>query len=193
MAYLFPGGHWPRKGVWGCAALKTPFSRLTCSSQGSHFKQKSQFTRPLLRKFGNFSLYSLKIYLTSPQIWKFSAHKPPNLEILSSQAPNLGLFSSQAPLFRGKYQFTSPTVRKSGPHTPTWKKVECPPPGISVQEGSSGTRFDHGQFEIKTFPIYAPSYCLAYLNFKCHIGVSQTICYRMVTLRSKSSIPSVTY
>ena len=30
--------------------------------------------------------------------------------------------------------------------------------GIYVQEGSSGTRFDHGQFEIKTFPIYAPPY-----------------------------------
>ena len=25
-----------------------------------------------------------------------------------------------------------------------------------VQKGSSGTYFDHGQFEIKTFPIYAP-------------------------------------
>ena len=45
------------------------------------------------------------------------AHKPPNLEI----------FSSQAPLFRGKYQFASPTLRESGLHTPTWKKVECPP------------------------------------------------------------------
>ena len=127
-----PGGHWPRKGVWECAALKTPFSRLSCRSQGSHFKQKSQFTRPLLRTFRNFSLNSLNFHpkfssqapkfgnfqLTSPQIWKFSAHKPPNLEI----------FSSQAPLFRGKCQFTSPTLRKSGPHTPTWKKVECPPP-----------------------------------------------------------------
>ena len=28
--------------------------------------------------------------------------------------------------------------------------------GIFVQEGSSGTCFDRGQFEIKTFPIYAP-------------------------------------
>ena len=28
--------------------------------------------------------------------------------------------------------------------------------GTFVQEGSSGTRFVHGQFEIKTFPIYAP-------------------------------------
>ena len=31
--------------------------------------------------------------------------------------------------------------------------------GIFVQEGSSGTRFDHGQFEIKTFLIYTPPYC----------------------------------
>ena len=127
------GGHWPRKGVWGCAALKTPFSRLSCRSQGSHFKQKSQFTRPPFQKIWKFSLYSLNFHpnfssqapkfgnfqLTSPQIWKFSAHKPPNLEI----------FRSQAPLFRGKCQFASPTLRKSGPHTPTWKKVECPPPG----------------------------------------------------------------
>ena len=30
--------------------------------------------------------------------------------------------------------------------------------GIFIQEGSSGTHFDHGQFEIKTFPIYAPPY-----------------------------------
>ena len=128
------GGHWPRKGVWGCAALKTPFSRLSCRLQGSHFKQKSQFTRPLLRKFGNCSLNSLNFHpnfssqapkfgnfqFTSPQIWKFSAHKPPNLEI----------FRSQAPLFRGKCQFASPTLQKSGPHTLTWKKVECPPWGL---------------------------------------------------------------
>ena len=127
------GGHWPRKGVWGCAALKTPFSRLSCRSQGSHFKQRVSSQDPLFRKFGNFSLNSLNFHpnfssqapkfgnfqLTSPQIWKFSTHKPPNLEI----------FRSQAPLFRGKCQFTSPTLRKSGPHTPTWKKVECPPPG----------------------------------------------------------------
>ena len=27
--------------------------------------------------------------------------------------------------------------------------------GIFLQKGPSGTRFDHGQFEIETFPIYA--------------------------------------
>ena len=28
--------------------------------------------------------------------------------------------------------------------------------GIFVQKGSSGTRFDHGQFEIETFPTSTP-------------------------------------
>ena len=73
-----------------------------------------------------------------------------NLEILAStaslnfhpnfgsQAPYLEIFSSQAPLFRGKCQFASPTLRKSGPHTPTWKKVECPPPpSFSLSRTSS--------------------------------------------------------
>ena len=112
-------GHLPRKGVWGCVALKTPFSRLSCSSQGSHFKQKCQFTRPPFEKIWNFRIYSLNLCLNlalKPQIWKFSAHKPPNLEI----------FSSQAPSFRSKYQFASLTLWKSGLHTPTWKKLSAP-------------------------------------------------------------------
>ena len=53
--------------------------------------------------------------------------------------------------------------------------------GIFVQEGSGGTHFDQGQFEIKTFPIYAPSLCLrlvstqkfwkiqSALNFHCNV------------------------
>ena len=83
---------------------------------------------PLLRKFGNFSLYNLNFhpkYLTSP---KFG-----NFQLTSSQAPNLEIFSSQAPLFRGKYQFTSLIFQKSGLHTPTWKKVECPGGGDQFQ------------------------------------------------------------
>ena len=86
---------------------------------------------PLLRNFGNFSFCSLnfhKFLLSNPQIWKFSAHKAKNLEIFSSQAPKFGKIQFTSPLFRGKYHFASPTLRKSGPHTPTWKKVECPPP-----------------------------------------------------------------
>ena len=61
-----PGGHWPRKGV--CMGMCGPdmkifFSRLSCSSQGSHFKsissKKISSQDPLLRKFGIFSCYSL--------------------------------------------------------------------------------------------------------------------------------------
>ena len=86
------------------AARKGPISSKRVSSQD-----------PLLRKFGNFSLYSLIFHpnfssqapkfgifssqapkfgnfpLTSPQIWKFSAHKPPFSEAnASSQAPHFG-------------------------------------------------------------------------------------------------------
>ena len=42
---------------WGCAVLKTPFSRLSCSSQGSYFKQTSlkvSSQDPLLRKIWKF-------------------------------------------------------------------------------------------------------------------------------------------
>ena len=118
------GGHWPRKGVWGCAALKTLFSCLSRSSQWSHFKQKSlkvSSQDPLLRnKLKFYSLYSLNFC--------------PNF---SSQAPKFEKFSSQDPSFRAKIQFTnftSPTLWKSGLRTSTWKHVECPPPTQSQTE-----------------------------------------------------------
>ena len=103
---------------------KTPFweNLEILASTASYFTQILAHKPPILEifssqvpKIGNFPL-------TSPQILKFSAHKPPNFEI----------FRSQAPIFRGKLPFASPTLRKSGPHTPTWKKVECPPRGSHV-------------------------------------------------------------
>ena len=123
-------------------ARKGPISSKRVSSQD-----------PLLRKFGHFSLNSLNFHpnfssqapkfgnfqLTSLQIWKFSAHKPPNLEI----------FRSQAPLFRGKCPFASPTLWKSGPHTPTWKKVECPPPPPGVLVHKSGLIWPTSQKELQ--------------------------------------------
>ena len=90
--------------------------------------KESVHKTPLLRKFGNFSLYShnfAQILARGPQIWKFSAHKP-QMKLSAHKPPNLEIFSSQAPLFRGKYPFASPTLQKSGPHTPTWKKLSAP-------------------------------------------------------------------
>ena len=83
------------------------------------FQAKELVHKTPFWEFGNFSLNSLDFHpnfssqapkfghfqLTSPQIWKFSAHKPSNLEI----------FRSQAPLFRGKCQFASPTLRGVDP------------------------------------------------------------------------------
>ena len=37
-----------------------------------------------------------------------------------------------------------------------------------VREGSSGTRFDHGRLEIKTFPIYSQLHC------SCIPGLGET-------------------
>ena len=146
-ATLEPGGHWPRKEVCRCAALKTP-GRFTplLSLEESHFKQKSRVSSqdPFWE--------NLEILPSTAAIFaKILAHKPPNLEIFSSQAPKFGNFQFTSPLiwkfsvhkplkfgnfqftsppsFRGKYQFASPTLRKSGPHTPTWKKNWVPPPG----------------------------------------------------------------
>ena len=136
-----PGwGYWPRKWVWGCAALKTPYSRLSWSSKGPISSKRVSSQDPLLRKFWNFSLYSLNFcqnfssqvpkfgncQLTSPQVWKFSVHKLPNLEIFSSQAPKFGNFS--------KSPLSEASISSQAPHfgnlvcTPLpEKKVECLP------------------------------------------------------------------
>ena len=133
--YWYPGGGTDlERGYGDVRPWRPPFHASPAARKGPTSSKRVSSQDPLLRKLGNFSLNSLNFHpnfssqapkfgnfqLTSPQIWKFLAHKPPNLEI----------FRSQAPLFRDKCQFASPTLRKSGPHTPTWKKVECPPPGL---------------------------------------------------------------
>ena len=143
--HFFPGGGGGtndlEKGYGDMPAWRPPFQASPVVRKGPISSKTVSWQDPLLRKFGNLAstasifakllahkppnleIFSSKapkfgnFQFTSPQIWKFSVHKPPNLEI----------FSSQAPSFRGKNQFASPTLRKSGLHTPTWKKVECPP------------------------------------------------------------------
>ena len=115
------GGHWPRKGVWGYAALKTPFLRLSCPSQGSHFKQKSQVSRPPFEKILKFLASTASIFT------QILAHKPPNLEIFSSQAPKFGNFYAHKP------PFSEANVSSQAPHfgnpgrTPLPEKSWVPP------------------------------------------------------------------
>ena len=128
------GGTDLEKGYGDVRPWRPPFHASPLVRKGAISNKRVSSQDPLLRKFRIFSLYSLNFcqnfssqapkfgnfQLTSPQIWKFSVHKPLNLEV----------FSSQAPSFRCKYQFASPTLQKSGPHTYTSKKVECPPPRV---------------------------------------------------------------
>ena len=126
------GGTDLERGYGDVRPSRPPFHASPAARKGPISSKRVSSQDPLLRKFGNFSLNSLNFHpnfssqapkfwnfqLTSPQILKFSAHKPPNLEI----------FCSQAPLFRGKCHFASPTLRKSRSHTPTKKKLSAPPP-----------------------------------------------------------------
>ena len=87
------------------SARKTPFHASPVVPKCPISSNKSQFTRPIWENF--------EILASTASIFaQILAHKPPNLEIFSSQ--------------------TSPTLRKSGLHTPTWKKVECPPRDSSL-------------------------------------------------------------
>ena len=87
-------------GVWGDAALKTPF-HTSPVLQESHFKQQSlkvsHKAPPPILKNGRFELQVHQKYSQN-----FSSHA------LKSDSS-----SSQDPLFRGNFQFASPTLRKS--------------------------------------------------------------------------------
>ena len=128
-----------------CGPERPPFHASPVVRKGPISSKRVSSQDPLLRKFGNFILYSLNFA-------KILAHKNPNFEIFSLQASNLEIFSSQASKF-GHFQFSSTlfqrqvSVRK--PHTseiqaahPYLKKVECPPPPPEyitsyIQQGTS--------------------------------------------------------
>ena len=120
-----PGGTDLEKGYGDVRPWRPPFHATPVVRKGPISSKRVNSQDPLMRKFGNFSLYSLNF-----------------CQNFSSQAPNLEIFSSQTPKF-GNFQFTSPlfqrqvSVRK--PHTseiraahPCLKKVECPPQELHI-------------------------------------------------------------
>ena len=130
---LARGGTDLERGYGDVRPWRLPFHASPAVCKGPISSKRVSSQDPLLRKFGNFSLYSLNFRpnfssqapkfgnykLTSPRIWKFSVHKPPNLEIFSSQAPppfSKASISSQAPHFGNPGR------------TPLPEKVECSPP-----------------------------------------------------------------
>ena len=116
------GGHWPRKGIWGCAALKTPFSPLL------------QFTRVPFQAKESVHKTSfwenLEILVSTASMFaQILAHKPPNLEIFSSQAPRFENFQFTSPLFQRQISVRKPHMhfRNLG-HTPLPEKKNTVPP-----------------------------------------------------------------
>ena len=99
------GGTDLERGYGDVRPWRPPFHASPAARKGPISSKRVSSQDPLLRKFGNFSLNSLNFHpnfssqapkfgnfqLTSPQIWKFSSHKPPFSEAnVSSQAPHFG-------------------------------------------------------------------------------------------------------
>ena len=106
------GGHSHWKGVWGCAAVMTPFF------QTSHRSLAYQFTvnAPLLCPF--FSIFR-----------KFLHFQPCFGQNSSSLDPNFSKFSFLRPLFFKENPLPRPYILKPAWHTSTKKKLSAPPPG----------------------------------------------------------------
>ena len=105
------GGHWPRKGVWGCAAVMTPFFQ---ASRGSLAYQFTIIAPLLCPPFSNFR----KIFNFQPCFG----------QNFSSQDANFPNFRSLDPWFFKENPLPRPYFWKPVWHIPTQKKVECPPP-----------------------------------------------------------------
>ena len=135
--WQFPGGGGTdlERGYGDVRPWRPPFHASPAARKGPISSKRISSQDPLLRKFGNFSLNSLNFHPN------FSSHAPKfgHFQLTSPQI--LETFRSQAPLFRGKCQFASPTLRKSGPHTPTWKKLSAPPPRGTIHLHSSNWQF----------------------------------------------------
>ena len=108
------------RGYGDVLSWRPPFHASPVVHKGPISSNSLSSKAPLLRKNGKFSL-------SSPQIWKFSVHKPPKLEIFSSQAPKFGNFQFKSPPFQRQLSVHKPPLQKSGPHTPTKKKLSAPP------------------------------------------------------------------
>ena len=106
-----PGGHSHWKGVWGCAAVMTPFFQASRRSLAHQFTLNAPLLCPL------FSIFR-----------KFLHFQPCFGQNSSSLDPSFSKFSFSRPPFFQENPLPRPYIFKPAWHTPTKKKVECPPP-----------------------------------------------------------------
>ena len=113
--HFMPGGHWPRKGIWGCAS---PIVR-----KGLILSKRVSSQDPFWE--------NLEILASTASIFtQILAHKPPNLEIFSPQAPKFGNFQFTSPSFQRQISVRKPHTSEIRAAHPYLKKVECPLPGF---------------------------------------------------------------
>ena len=116
-----PGGHWPRKGVWGCAAPMTLFTPFLPLARVPFQAKESVHKTPLWE--------NLDILASTASIFtQILAHKPPNLEIFSSRAPKLGNFPLTSPPFQRQMSVRKPHTSEIRAAHPYLKKSWVPPP-----------------------------------------------------------------
>ena len=117
--------------VWMCGPedpLFTPLLPLArVPFQAIESVRKTTFWENLEILASTASIFTQILALTSPKIWKFSAHKPPNLEIFSSQAPKFGNFPLTSPPFQRQMSVYKPhTLKIRAAHPYLKKKLSAP-------------------------------------------------------------------
>ena len=109
------GGTHIGKGYGDVPRIMTPFFQASRRSLAHQFTQNAPLLCPL------FSIFR-----------KFLHFQPCFGQNSSSLDPNFSKFSFSRPPFFQKNPFPRPYIFKPAWHTPTKKKVECPPPGVDV-------------------------------------------------------------
>ena len=118
------------RGYGDVRPWRPPFHASPAARKGPISSKRVSSQDPLLRKFGNFSLNTLNFHpnfssqapkfgnfqLTSPQIWKFSAHKPPP--------------------FQRQMSVRKPHTSELWAANPYLKKSWVPPPGLHQNQCS---------------------------------------------------------
>ena len=108
-----PGGHSHWKGVWGCAAVMTPFFQASRRSLAYQFTVNAPLLCPL------FSIFK-KVLHFQPCFGQNS----------SSLDPNFSKFLFSRPPFFQENPLPRPYIFKPAWHTPTKKKLSAPPPRV---------------------------------------------------------------
>ena len=118
------GGHWPRKGVWVCAAVTTPFF------QASRCSLAYQFTINVPLMCPPFSTFRKNLHF-QPCFW-------PKFQL--SRGKHFWIFAPKTLIFQGKTRSLDPTFgNPRGTYSP--KNSWVPPPGQLVWLGRKGEAF----------------------------------------------------